>query len=615
MMIDGAPALQIYPAFFGGAPVQSVALDKTLGSIRLLRWIGRELYLRAEAAGQQGKTVRRISLDDSNAAVVVSDSWKMTGAVRGADIRPDGGGAVVVVSKDGQEDLWTINLDGSSPRQLTSDAFFDREPIWIDSRRVVFQSNRGGQVDLWQIDVGTKVLTALTSSEAEEVAESSSLDGRIISFQQLTKDANLWMFGAAGGAQQVTQDSLSDYAPVLSGDGRTVAFQRSQPTPSRGYTIFDAKVFVAPFDGRVANEARAIADGFAPDLSADGQWLATMQISDVPRRMTLSVHDLRRGGHTVLSRTVALPSLTLSPVDWATRLTGWSRDGNHLYFVDHPDGHAIRGYRAQDPAPGPPLTTAPDSVNVRDLSVAPETGHIGYVASSAESVSVHDLDPLTGADRVLARWPRPAPGTGMIGRGWFDQRFLLIRQLAFNADGTSDIEFLTVGQDGTTRTAGRATHVFQSTARLHATSRSVYMTRLEQGTSNVYMLSLVTGALTPVTQNVLPGVTFSGFQPSGQGVIGVREESRQDIWLIQQTATKRPGNPAAVRPSDDQESPHGEEKEAGAAPEQMAGASQRCHPTGGVPVVRAGDRTRRHPDLREQSDAVRGHGTRAAGHP
>jgi len=70
------------------------------------------------------------------------------------------------------------------------------------------------------------------------------------------------------------------------------------------------------------------------------------------------------------------------------------------------------------------------------------------------------------------------------------------------------------------------------------------MTRLEQGTSNVYMLSLVTGALTPVTQNVLPGVTFSGFQPSGQGVIGVREESRQDIWLIQQTATKRPGNPA-----------------------------------------------------------------------
>jgi len=549
MMIDGAPALQIYPAFFGGAPVQSVALDKALGSIRLLRWIGRDLYFRADAPNQQAKAVRRISLDSPDSAVAVSDRWKMNGVVRGADIRPDGGAAVVVLSKDGQEDLWTVNLDGSAARQLTSDAFFDREPIWIDSgRRVVFQSNRGGQVDLWQIDVSTKTLTALTSSEAEEVPESSSLDGRIISFQQLTKDANLWVFGAAGGAQQVTQDSLSDYAPVLSGDGRTLAFQRSQPTPSRGYTIFDAKVFVAPFDGRKAIDAKAVADGFAPDLSADGQWLATMQVSEVPRRMTLSVHDLRRGGHTVLSRTAALPSLTLAPVDWATRLTGWSRDGSDLYFVDHPDGHAIRRYRTSDAAPGPPLATEPDDINVRDLSIAPDTGHIGYVTNttkaSATSLStVHDLDPVTGANRVLTRLPRPESGTGIIGRGWVDQRFLLLRLLRFNADGTSDLEFLTVGQDGTTRTVGRVTHVFHGTARLHAARRAVYMTRLEQGTSNVFMLSLDTGALAPVTQNALPGVTFSGFQPFGPGAIGVREESRQDIWLIQ-SGTKRPGNPA-----------------------------------------------------------------------
>jgi hypothetical protein len=48
-----------------------------------------------------------------------------------------------------------------------------------------------------------------------------------------------------------------------------------------------------------------------------------------------------------------------------------------------------------------------------------------------------------------------------------------------------------------------------------------------------------------VTQNALPGVRFSGFQPAGsRGGIGVREERREDIWLIQQTAPSRTGNPA-----------------------------------------------------------------------
>ena len=76
----------------------------------------------------------------------------------------------------------------------------------------------------------SKAMTALTSGEAEDVVDSTSIDGTTISYGQLTKDANLWAF-SAGAPQQLTQDSLSDYSPVLSGDGRVLAFQRSQPTP------------------------------------------------------------------------------------------------------------------------------------------------------------------------------------------------------------------------------------------------------------------------------------------------------------------------------------------------------------------------------------------------
>ena len=64
-----------------------------------------------------------------------------------------------------------------------------------------------------------------------------------------------------------------------------------------GYTILDAKIFVSPFDGRPVIDARSIADGFAADLSSDGQWLAYMQISKRPARMALSVRDSGAGSH------------------------------------------------------------------------------------------------------------------------------------------------------------------------------------------------------------------------------------------------------------------------------------------------------------------------------
>ena len=114
-----------------------------------------------------------------------------------------------------------------------------------------------------------------------------------------------------------------------------------------------------------------------------------------------------------------------------------------------------------------------------------------------------------------------------------------------NEDISSDVEILVTDSRGGTRVAARITNVFAVTIRLHAAKRMLYMTRGNKGTNNVYGFSFDTGAVTAVTQNAMPGVTFSGLQPTtSHGMIGVREERREDIWLIQQTATPPPGSPA-----------------------------------------------------------------------
>jgi hypothetical protein len=156
---------------------------------------------------------------------------------------------------------------------------------------------------------------------------------------------------------------------------------------------------------------------------------------------------------------------------------------------------------------------------------------------------VHELNVVTGAVREIATLRGEERGSGIEGRGWLGEQYLLVRTIRVHEDRSDDVEILAVSA-GHVRILGRITNVFATTIRLHPARRMLYMTRTEKGTQNVHAFALETGALTPVTQNTLPGVAFSGFQPMGaQGVIGVREERREDLWLIQQT-TQPPAAPA-----------------------------------------------------------------------
>jgi len=155
------------------------------------------------------------------------------------------------------------------------------------------------------------------------------------------------------------------------------------------------------------------------------------------------------------------------------------------------------------------------------------------------------MDPATGSIHDIATFDGQEKGLGVVGRGWLDRQFVLIRSTRLYGDRASDVEILVTNGSGGARVVARITEVFTPTIQLHASRRMLYMTRREKGTHNIYALSLETGALTAVTQNAMPGVTFSGLQPTAShGVIGVREERREDIWLIQQTATPRSGSPA-----------------------------------------------------------------------
>jgi serine/threonine protein kinase/Tol biopolymer transport system component len=529
--------LHIVPAFFGGVPLQSKAIVPALNGIRLLRWLDRVVYLQTEDRGGSGRrSLQRLDLDSGSLASV-SGSWKVDGALRGFDVRPDGKKAAYTLSSGGQEDLWIANLDGTAAERLTSDASFKRFPMWVGKgSTLIFQSNRGGPTDLWEMSPATGRSWPLTSSQTEEEPESSSADGSVVSFQQASEAATLWNWDESGRKpRQMTADALSDLAPSPSRDGRIVAFQRSKPSPSVGSLLMDSKLMVGLLEGAAFRaDPRPIADGFAARLSPSGEWLAFFQRGPAPTRMVLQIKRVDTDRTLTLSTTCPLMSYSMFPAAWAEQNPAWNPAGTELYFLDQPDGYSLRRYRLDAAAPeAASLASAPAGDLLRDVHVSSDGRRLAYLVRSGRTFALHTLDLGTGSDRTVSHFD----GNTFL-RGWTrsDAELVIVRQLRVHDDGTTDFEVAGVSPQGTMRRAGTIDHGFAVTTRLVTGRALLYVTRSVDGIHNLYAFSLATGAMHAVTENGLPGVTFSAVEPlAGGDVIGVREERKKDVFLIEAT--------------------------------------------------------------------------------
>jgi hypothetical protein len=175
-----------------------------------------------------------------------------------------------------------------------------------------------------------------------------------------------------------------------------------------------------------------------------------------------------------------------------------------------------------------------------DLRVAPDGQRLAYLTLSKPAVRIHLLDLGRAGSAPLTVAP---PAREVSLAGWLDRSLVVLRKTLSHDDSTADVDILLMAADGAMTPAGQLTRVFAGTARIDQKSRSLVVTRREAGTDDAVAWSFATRSVRSITQNVLPGVTFSGFVPLANGqLLGVREERGQDIWLI--TAHSRTGSPA-----------------------------------------------------------------------
>ncbi len=95
----------------------------------------------------------------------------------------DGRTIVFVSWRDGNGEVYAMDADGSSPRNLTQDPAKDAGPAWSpDGRRIAFVSRRDGNSEVYVMDADGSGKRNLTRSRANEDYPTWSADGRRIAF-------------------------------------------------------------------------------------------------------------------------------------------------------------------------------------------------------------------------------------------------------------------------------------------------------------------------------------------------------------------------------------------------------------------------------------------------
>ena len=141
---------------------------------------------------------------------------------------PGPAGRIVFESnRDGQLEIYRMDADGSAPTRLTDNEATDNLPsISPDGTKVAFTSNREGSEDIYVMDINGGGVTRLTSDAGIELQPAWSPDGTKIAYHGSSiEQFDIFVVDATGGTPvNVTNTPADEASASWSPDGTQLAF-------------------------------------------------------------------------------------------------------------------------------------------------------------------------------------------------------------------------------------------------------------------------------------------------------------------------------------------------------------------------------------------------------
>ena len=298
---------------------------------------GKEIYfvrsgsVMGDLSGSQGQLIRcDVTSGREQPLLWASGLFPIASGAMGISVHCDvaGPGQLLFDSQPQRQHLRELPLTGGAAggggRLLTQGASSDRQPAYSpDGKRVLFSSNRSGNLDLWLLDLENGALRQLTDDAAQDWDPGFAPDGRHIVWScDRAGHLEAWMANADGsGARQVSKDGVDAENPVVTRDGAWIYYWSGNPSKLGIWKIHP--------DGTGA--VHLIAGRFLqPEISPDGRYVLYIELDRVNQTSTLRLADAESGRARAFK--IVVPYQLGGPRINIGR-SRWTPDGRSILYV------------------------------------------------------------------------------------------------------------------------------------------------------------------------------------------------------------------------------------------------------------------------------------------
>jgi uncharacterized delta-60 repeat protein len=334
------------------------------------------------------------------------------------------GEQVFVSSRDGNQEIYRMNADGSGPMRLTNNTSPDYQPQWSpDGSKIVFVSERDGNAEIYTMNPDGSNQVRLTSNAFADLAPSISPNGSKIVFRsQRGATEDIYVMDADGGNQvSLSNDqTANEDHPRWSPDGTKIVFIKSFGAP------FDIYVMNANGTNQVPLTSSA-GENWFPDWSPDGTKIAFQS----SRTGNFEVFTMNADGGNQLQITTnaAFDGHPAWSHNGALLAFDSNRDGNFEIYTMLPDGNEVERVTNEPLGDFFPDWRAQPAVN----------GRIAFTRTTGTQNGVFTMDP-DGSDQINL-----TPVGGGASPSWSPDG----NKIAYISTIASNFEIFVMNSDGT----------------------------------------------------------------------------------------------------------------------------------------------------------------------